>query len=391
MPPPAPRVAAIDPAERKIDAHEAHASATVTALLLLLWGAVSVFIVPPRFRVVDVTHTCVGTVALVYWLATRHRPRERLAYAFCAAAVLDTVLVLPWITAEWCAIGRPFEAVTVPHLAMLTVALVVPRSFALRIVTMSLFLAEGLFVTFYAHHVGVAARLPVGEPFTTLIFVVPSVGLVLLRDRRRWLARRHIRLRAETEALGRLSPLFADVRDRLTAQLHVLSTELDAFAASPVRSSIERSVGRLADVDAKLSALVEPSPAPSAAADAAATGVERAFLAADEQLGAVGFAILTFLVALLWVPVAATQYGSAFTASVVVAGVTACAVLWLLVMRHRAPSPRRSRAALLTLFVILLVTVSLNQRTFLDVQRPVTPFTGQKLLMVILGLTAASW
>ena len=240
MPPPAPRVAAIDPAARQIDAHEAHASATITALLLLLWGATSVFIVPPRFRVVDITHTCVGAVALVYWLSTRRRPRARLAYAFCAVAILDTLFVLPWITAEWCAIGRPFEAVNVPQVAMITVALVVPRSLVLRIVAMLLFLGEGLFVTLYAHHVGAAARLPVGEPFSTLIFVVPSVGLVLLRERRRRLARRHIRVRAETEALGRLSPLFADVRDRLTAQLRVLSAELDAFAASPVRSSIER-------------------------------------------------------------------------------------------------------------------------------------------------------
>jgi hypothetical protein len=123
MPPSRQRERESDPVEREMNAHEAHASATLTALLLFFWGNVSVFVVPPRFRIIDVTHTCVGALALVYWFRTRRRPRARLAYAFCAAAIAETLLVLPWITVEWCAIGRPFEAVTVPQVAMITLAL----------------------------------------------------------------------------------------------------------------------------------------------------------------------------------------------------------------------------------------------------------------------------
>jgi hypothetical protein len=58
-------------------------------------------------------------------------------------AVADTLLVLPWITTEWCALGRPFEAVNVPQIAMLTIALIVPRSLALGIAVVLAFVGEG--------------------------------------------------------------------------------------------------------------------------------------------------------------------------------------------------------------------------------------------------------
>jgi hypothetical protein len=381
----------VDPVERELNAHEAQASATAAALLLFLWGAVSVFIVPSQFRAVDITHTIVGAVACAWFLATRRRPRPLLAYAFSGTAIADTLLVLPWITMVWCSVGRPFEAVNVPQVGMLTVALIVPRSLALGIAVLLAFLAEGLFVMLYAHHLGIQALLPVGEPALTICFAVPALGLLLLRERRRRLARRHIRLQAESDALARLNPLFADVRAELATQLAIVDTDLAGIAESPARASMARSCERLAAVDAKLGTLAEASPAAHVPQVDATRCDERMFLAADEQLGAVVFAALGAMLAIVWSPIAFHYLGRVNGINLMACGVLNALALALLLRTRRRPSQRRGRIAVIVLYVVGLVAVSINQHAYLALQRPFNPFVGHKLLMVMLGLTAASW
>jgi hypothetical protein len=381
----------VDPVERELNAHEAQASAIAAALLLFLWGAVSVFLVPSQFRAVDITHTIVGAVTCTWFVATRRRPRPMLAYAFTAAAIADTLVVLPWITMVWCAVGRPFEAVNVPQVGMLTVALIVPRSLALGIAVLLAFLAEALFVTLYAHHLGIQALLPIGEPAITVCFSLLALGFLLLRERRRRLARQHIRLQAESDALARLNPLFANVRAELATQLAIVARDLAGVAESPARASMARSCERLATVDVKLGALADASPAAGVTPVDATTTCERRFLAADEQLGAIVFAALAAVVAMVWAPIAFRELGRAYGINMIACGVLDTMVLALLLMTHRQPSQRRGRIAVIVLYAVGLVAVSLNQLGYLAVQRPFNPFVGHKLLMMMLGLTAASW
>jgi hypothetical protein len=380
----------VDPVERELNAHEAQASAIAAALLLFLWGAVSVFLVPSQFRAVDITHTIVGAVTCTWFVATRRRPRPMLAYAFTAAAIADTLVVLPWITMVWCAVGRPFEAVNVPQVGMLTVALIVPRSLALGIAVLLAFLAEGLFVTLYAHQLGIQALLPVGEPAVTICFSLPALGFLLLRERRRRLARRHIRLQADSDTLARLNPLFASVRAELATQLAIVANDLAGAAESPARASMARSCERLAVVDAKLGALADASPA-ARVPPVDATRCERSFFAADEQLGAVFFAALGAVLAIVWSPIAFRDLGRAYGINLIACAVMNAVVLAWLLMTRRQPSQRRGRIAVIVLYVVFLVAVSLNQHAYLAVQRPFNPFVGHKLLMMMLGLTAASW
>lgn len=380
----------VDPVERELNAHEAQASATATALLLFLWGAVSVFVVPSQFRAIDITHTVVGAVACVWFVATRRRPRPLLAYAFTGAAIADTLVVLPWITMVWCVVGRPFEAVNVPQVGMLTVALIVPRSLALGIAVLAAFLAEALFVTLYAYDLGIQALLPVGEPALTVCFCLPAVGLLLLRERRRRLARLHIRLQADSDALARLNPLFVDVRAELATQLAIVATDLAGVAESPARASMARSCERLGAVDAKLGALADASPL-ARVTPVDVTRRERTFLAADEQLGAVVFAALGAVLAIVFSPIAFCELGPAYGINMIACGVINTVVLALLLRTRRQPSQRRGRIAVIVLYVAFLVASSVNQHAYLAVQRPFNPFVGHKLLMLMLGLTAASW
>jgi hypothetical protein len=73
-----------------------------------------------------------------------------------------------------------------------------------------------------------------------------------------------------------------------------------------------------------------------------------------------------------------------------IAFVGSCVLAWL-GLTWRRPTERRGRLAILLLFAGALIGVSLDQRAYLAIARPFTPFIGQKLLMVSLGLAAASW
>lgn len=370
-----------DPSQRDVYAREAHASATLLAILMLLWGAVALPLVPAQFRWLDELHVVIGLVGVVWFGATRRRPRAAVGYAFCAAVIAFTLATLPWTTFVWCELRRPFEAVTVPQAAVVCMALIVPRSFALGVVVMALFVAEGLFVSVWANHVGQHALLPIGEPYITVYFCVPAIALLWLREERRRLAARHVALEAETAALARLGPLFVRVRDGLVAQLAVLSPELDRLMAS---APMDRALDRLADVNARVAALVDGAPP-------ADTTLERAFVAHDAQLGAAVLAGVAAIVGTAWAPVSAARLGVAVGVRNALFAVVALAVFAVLTVTRNRPSQLRGRAALLFVFAAGLAVVSADQLAYLDVTPPFAPFLGHKLLMVTLGVAAAGW
>jgi len=369
------------PPDRDVYAVEAYASATLLAILMFLWGAVTLPLVPPVFHVLDLSHVAIGLAGILYFVGPHRRRRAWIGYAYCAFVIVHTLIALPWTTVVWSAARRPFEAVTVPQVAIVSMALIVPRSLLIGLVVMLLFMVEGVFVTVWARHVGVADLLPVGEPYVTIYFAFPAVTLLLLRDQRRRLARRHVRLLAETAALRRLGPVLRRVRDELVAQLAVVSRELETVAD---RRSMTRAVGRLTDVNERLGGLVD-------APVQIDPERERTFIAEDVQRGALVLALIVAVMALAWSPIAWMRLGTDVALRSTALGLVALGVLVVIVATWRRPSELRGRVALLFLFAVTLTVISVDQVPYLHVNRPFTPFLGHKILVVTLGIAAAGW
>jgi len=54
------------PPDRDVYAVEAYASATLLAILMFLWGAVTLPLVPPVFHVLDLSHVAIGLAGILY-------------------------------------------------------------------------------------------------------------------------------------------------------------------------------------------------------------------------------------------------------------------------------------------------------------------------------------
>lgn len=360
----------------------AYRSAALLALLIFLWGALSLVFVPWRpFGAPNLSQTVVGAVALVYFSATRGRQNRRAAVVFAVLAIGYTLLLLPWTAIAWCQLGRPLEAFTVPQIAVITVPLVIPAGRVLGLGVMSAFVCECLFAYFYAHHIGLAALIPITEPIGSIGFAVFGVMLFMTRAARHVLTDRHTRAQGELDALARLTPLFAEVRDELDAGLAVLGAEARA-AHTPQR--LGRTLGRLDDVRARLAALLGGAP-PAESTRAA----ERRLLDADAQYVVAAF-IATFaaiaVVGLLlgWPPLMRIQ-----ALTIVAAAILGLQLIYLVATRRR-PSARHATAALLVLVAVALPIIAYNQRTLLDLGRPYSPFLGYYLLMIAVGFAATA-
>src|SRR5262249_29993476 len=146
------------------------------------------------FGLPNVLQAIVGPVLLVYLIRTRTRPNVRAVAAISAAIILYSLILLPWTAVVWCHLGRPLEAFAVPQIGAVIMALTVPRYLSLGLVLVGLFVAESLFVYLYALHLGLAARIPSTEPGGTIFVALIGIGLLLLRDRRRELTRRYLRV-----------------------------------------------------------------------------------------------------------------------------------------------------------------------------------------------------
>jgi hypothetical protein len=372
----------IDPAERELYARDVHSSVTLLALLLFVWGAVSLFTVPFRpFAVPNLTQVIVGGPALVYFLVSRNQPNTRVDLTFSAITITYTLLLLPWTAVVWCRLGRPLEAFTVPQVAMVTMALVIPRSFWLGAVLMALFAGESLFVLLYARHLGLEAALPYTEPWVSMIFAVQGIGLLLLRERRRQLAQRHLHVQAESEALRRIGPLFSNVRDELAARLHSLARELVRLSDGP--PNLGRALDRLDGVRDRLDDLVEGQTLPVGKIS------ERRLHDRDAHFGALVTAATIAVLSLLALMGASIVGLPLRIRWIAMAAVAAAIFAYLLASRHR-PSERRALWAVLLLFAIYLPLMTVNQPTMLEHHRPYMPFVGHKLWMVLIGLVAAS-
>ena len=359
----------------------AYRSAALLALLVFLWGAISLAFVPWRpFGVPNLAQTVVGAVAIAYFIATRAQPNRRAAIVFSALAIAYTLVLLPWTAMVWCRLGRPLEAFTVPQIATVTMPLVIPTVWPLGGLVMSAFVCECLFVYFYAHAVGLGAVLPITEPLGSVCFAVLGVSLFMMSAGRRALARRHTRVQGELDALARLTPLFAEVRDELGAGVAAIGTEA---GTAPAPERLGRTLGRLDEVRTRLAQLLSAEPAESTRA------AERRLLDGDAQLVVTIFAavvavLLGVVLLLRWPPAMRIEPRTS-----VEAAFSALVLIYLVGTRDR-PSERRATVVLVILFVMILPLVSYNQLLLSTMQQPYSPFLGHRVLMIALGLAAAT-
>lgn len=385
-------------------AHDAYGSVTLLALLLFLWGAISlvtlhtsVFDLPNELQVV------VGGSATLYFLGTRHRPSTRVALAFSVLVIAYSLILLPWTAVVWTALGRPLEAFTVPEVGMVITALVIPRFVSLGAVTLGLFAAESLFAYFHARQIVPEKLIPITEPGATLGFALLGAGLLVLRERRRQLALRHIRVQSEAAALRGIGPLFSAVRADLETELALLADERTRLGAGGSSSRIDRAVDRLVAVSRKLDNLIEGRPdlGRPAAVDRSlldetkpvASEAEGLLMARAAYSGAIAIAGVAAAWELLrFLTLRSHQLDRE---SLVMTGtISVClSCLIYLVSTRRRPSARTARWLVLVIMGLVLTVGSIDQTQYLRMGRPYSPFLAHKMVMVILGLmtTRRSW
>jgi hypothetical protein len=382
----------VEPEEAEIATRDAHRSASLLAFLMFLWGALSrVLVTNDPFALQHIVLAGVSAVALGLLLWRWKRPNARLAAVLSILLIAYALFLLPWISVGWCRAGRPVEAFTVPEVAMVSIALIIPRPLWVGGVIMGLFALEGVFIIEYAHHLGLRDQVPINEPLASICCAVIGIGLLFLRRRRRSLTRQHIAIQGEVAALQGMAPLFTGVRDELSAQLAVLAAETGG-RTDGASMSMSRALDRLGDVGAKLQGLVqEENPAaPAREPTAEASQIERELLARDAWAGAMVLVSALLVGISLILSVSHQGLNELGLHINLVVLLFAAAVLGFLVVSRLRFRCRGSIWAIVALVVVFLPGATYNQWVLAHVGRPYIALLGHKLVMVALALMAAS-
>jgi hypothetical protein len=340
-------------------------------------------------------------VALGFLLATRHRPRERAAWAVCATLMGTFLLLIPWTAMRWRDLGRPWEAFLAPQIAMITLALTVPRSFWLGIVAVLAFLLEGLCILASFVSVGTPRQsLPVAEPGVMILYAIVGVAIVVARHQRRTLCLRHVRSEAEAATLTRLSSFLHEIIDEMSSSLVVLSDGLARIATAETRQ-MERgaaAIARLIAVRAQLARLVRhpteqegsartPPTEPGPVREVALTDGEREFYARDAYQSARIVAIM--MLAAMVVAVHAARQRSQLLQLLWGGHAVVVAICLAILQRTWAtPSERRGIVVYMVVALPLLVIFVYAQPQWALGTQAFEPLTATKLLMLVLALAA---
>jgi hypothetical protein len=338
----------------------------------------------------------VGAVALPFFLRMRSRTRSPFAQVFNALVIGYALLLLPWTAIEWSRLGRPLEALAVPQIGMLTMALTVSPGFWPGILLVTAFAAETLFVSASAQHVGLAAKMPTTEPYFSLMVATVSVYILFLRRRRSRLVADQIKLQGEATALDRIAPLFAKVRDEISVCVGALSAgllRLDEPELRPWSARLKRALERVGELGHRIDSLVDPANDPALADNAAMAREEQHFIAADAHANASIFAAIAATLSVFFISVAveANFPRELITLMVMIAFGT---LIYLLATRGRLPLKRQSAAFVISLSATLLAVATYSEwllgRWTIAVGRPYTPFIAHKLLLVTLPVVGAA-
>jgi hypothetical protein len=366
-------------------AREACDHALFIAVLLFLWGALSLLSDPSRpFLAPNFGQLVAGAAGIVTF--SWKRDHRALAQVYTAVVVGYSLVILPWTAVTWCRLGRPWEALSVPQVGMLAMALVAPQRPWAGIALVAAFAAETAFAIAYARHLGLHARMPTTEPYLTLMVAVVGIYIVVLRRRRQQLVLGQIRLQAEAEALGRLEPLFASCRDEMDDSLGRIDAALQRSEPDLHRRGMARAVERIGDVRDRIGRLVageNGTPEPAAG--------ERSFIAADAHSGAVVLAASGASLGVFFITLAAEQEFPRTLIIIMLLLALAC-LAYLSHTRGRTPPRWQSAAAVMLLWaaVLAIATWGEQQLAHYAVPRhqPFTPFIPHKLLLVMVPLTA---
>jgi hypothetical protein len=397
------RAARLDPDERVLLARDVQLGVTLLAALWFVWGAASLALIPFRpFGPTSLVQTVVGAASLAFLLVTRAKPNLRVALAISAFVVVYTLVQLPWGAVIWCRLGRPWEAFGIPQLATVMMALVVPRHLGLGLPLVTLFAVESLFPFFYGRHVGLAASLPLSEPFVSIGFAVTAMGFLWLRVARRRISLRHIRAQAESEALRRMGPLFESVRDDLDREIVQITDELRRLAPDQESeagiSRMARAVARLDDVAGRMETLGRAGdghpPVDGGNLDggnlADLSDAERRLRDSNARQGALVFSVIIVAVTSLMLVGQLLRLAVNIPLYMPIMFAVDVVCLALLLTAWRRPSERRSLAIATFQWAAVLTGMTFNQGFLLDQGRPFGPLTAAKLLMLCMPLVVAT-
>lgn len=365
------------------EAHEAQAGALLLALLISLWGIMSLGAAPatqvgaPRLQI----FLCAPAIG--FFVARWRAPQLRIAQLFLALAMAYTLVVLPWSVIASRGDGYPWEAFTLPDVAIIYVAFVMPRRLWLGLLLIGAFTGLGLFAYFYLGTDSSPTFRPITQPYATLGFALLSVAVFLTRHRRALLGRQFVKMRAESAALHEVSPLFDDLRAQLARPLAVIDAALETSTRTEPRLlAMGRAVRRLGSLSHRVASL-------GRAEDDDHSDAQERLLDHDAHLGVTvlcGLGVAVGALAALMMREVSGAMAWAFAGCV---GLDALLLGWLWTRRTR-PSRRRATGVLLFIVVTALPLASLNQLVLANAQQPYLPFFCHKYLMVALGITAAS-
>jgi hypothetical protein len=189
-----------------------------------------------------------GALLALVLLTQRRRPPIRLAMA---VFVLNTavILVALWITSGAYAAAPdrwiPFQANKIGALA----AAVLAPDLATGLITISGFVGMVL-LRFMTLPAAQQQRMPIGEPWTILIYALFAFAILVYRVHSVALARRVLRMRTESIATQRLARTFLALRDFTNTPLQTIELAAKIVRArcpamAPVIDRIDRSIDRL--------------------------------------------------------------------------------------------------------------------------------------------------
>jgi hypothetical protein len=371
-----------------VGAREAGDRAILIAALFMVWGAFSLVTLPAQpFVWKNTLQAVVGAVGLAFFAFTRRRPRRLAADVYTTLVVGYSLVLLPWVAIIWARLGRPWEALAVPQVGMLAMSLVAPHRLWAGIALVTAFAVETAFASLYAQRIGLGLLMPTTEPYLTLIIATLSLYIVSLRRRRHQLVLAQIRLAAESEALGHLEPLFANVRDQMRDSLRAISAALVGVDEAHSKRGMTRALHRIGDVSDRIHQLVDHSDEEPAALAV----TERQFIAADTHYGAMVMAASSASLAIFFITLAAREELPSLLLAVMVAIAGAC-LAWLWATHGRTPSLGGSAIFILLLWMALLTVATCTEprlaRFAIGGRRPFTPFIPHKLLLVTMPLLA---
>ena len=286
---------------------------------------------------------------------------------------------------------------------MVIIALVIPRFVWLGAVTLGLFAAESLFADIYSRQVVPQALIPITEPGATICFALLGAALLVMRERRRELALRHVRVQAEVAVLRGIGPLFVTVRDDLRTGLAQLANERTRLGSGGSSPRIDRAVDRLAAVTRQLDTLIAARPASAEVPvtnrpvldepELLASDAERRLLASTAHSGASTIAGLAVIMALFWLLALRRDLAAPGLLPFAGAAIVSLSILIYLITTRRQPSEKAVHLLMLLLVSVMVTVGSLTQAQYLRLGRPYAPFLIHKMSMVLLGLlpTRRAW